>query len=225
MIQVSAITATGQKTVSSLNSSQYHSSVYYGDGEKSSQYHSLTPLSSSHPHLSHQASQQLQLVTRKSQPLSPPFVSKEKTLRASYKLPPKIPFHHKQFSDQLHHQQQLTSHSFQFIPKIDEQHIEDESISHHEKASHHIESYEQQQQIQKQEEHQQITNELVSSKKKGLFFRKTIEKFGHTIVGSLVRTKIILCNATNHEVTSNDIYLSLVGSYDLFYFLGHNLFR
>jgi hypothetical protein len=225
MIQVSTIIATGQKTVSSLNSSHYHSSAYYGDGEKSSQYHSLTPLSSSHPHLSHQNNQHLQLLTnKKSELLSSPFISNEKTLHSSYKLPPKIPFQYKQFSNQLH-QQQLTSQSYQSIPKVDEQQYnEEERINHPERVSQHMEVYEQQQQLQKQQEHQQITKELALSKKKGLFFRKGIEKFGHAIVGSLVRTKIDLCNATNHEVRSSDLFFSLFLTTSSF-LLGYNLFR
>lgn len=50
------------------------------------------------------------------------------------------------------------------------------------------------------EDDQQINQELIQSKKRGFYFRFPEMKFGSVMIGSLVRTKIVLCNATNHEV-------------------------
>jgi hypothetical protein len=60
------------------------------------------------------------------------------------------------------------------------------------------------------EDDQQISHELLQLKKKGLYFRFANTKFGSVVIGSLVRTKIILCNATNHEVSERENTFNLL---------------
>ena len=43
--------------------------------------------------------------------------------------------------------------------------------------------------------------QIPAQQKKGLYFRKSIANFGHVMVGSMVRSKIELCNPTNQEVS------------------------
>jgi hypothetical protein len=77
------------------------------------------------------------------------------------------------------------------------------------------------------EDDQQISHELLQLKKKGLYFRFASTKFGSVVIGSLVRTKIILCNATNHEVSERRDFLNLFSlkQFSLISNLGARIFR
>ncbi len=52
--------------------------------------------------------------------------------------------------------------------------------------------------------------QIPAQQKKGLYFRKSMAKFGHVMVGSMVRSKIELCNPTNQEVRLDHSPLALL---------------